>query len=52
MVAMFALTSLHFSHWWITLFSFVPLVLFENHTLIIDADIEAAQGGDEDIPTE
>ncbi len=34
-----------FGRWWIMLFTILPLMLFNTHSAIIDADIEAAQKG-------
>ena len=39
--------SLHFERWWIMLFTILPLILFNNHSAVIDADIETAQKGGE-----
>lgn len=36
-----------FDKWWLCLFVIVPLALFQRHTLIIDADIEAAEKGEQ-----
>lgn len=47
-IAAFAYCGYHFSHWWINLFSFVPLALFSGHGLIIDQDIAEQEGGDKD----
>lgn len=47
-VTVFGFAAIHFSKWWITLFSFVPLLLFNSHSLIIDADLDAAKGGESD----
>jgi predicted secreted protein len=44
---MFAYAAIHFGKWWITLFSFIPLLLFSSHTLIVDADLDAAKEGGE-----
>lgn len=43
----FVWCSWRFGKWWIILFAVVPMVLFNSHTAIINADIEAAQKGDE-----
>lgn len=43
MVAMFGLAAFHFNRWWITLFALLPLLLYENHTLIVDADLQQAK---------
>lgn len=37
----------HFGRWWIILFTIIPLALFNSHSAIVDADIEAAQKGGE-----
>ena len=47
-VTTFGFAAIHFSRWWITLFGFVPLLLFNNHSLIINADLDAAEGDDSD----
>ena len=39
----------HFGRWWIILFTIIPLALFNGHSIIVDADIDAARkGGDGD----
>lgn len=43
----FVWCSWRFDKWWIILFAIVPTVLFNSHTAIINADIEAAQKEDE-----
>ena len=43
----FAWAALYFGKWWIVLFSFVPLLLFSSHTLIVDSDLEPDKDGDE-----
>ena len=43
----FVWCSWRFGMWWIILFAIVPMVLFNAHTAIINADIEEAQKGDE-----
>jgi hypothetical protein len=35
----------HFGRWWLLLFTIVPLMLFQGHSIIVDADIEAARKG-------
>ena len=47
-VCLFGWGSYHFERWWILLFSIIPLLLYNSHTLIIDSDIQAAKGGEED----
>lgn len=48
-IALFGAAAYWFSKWWIVMFTIVPLALYCNHTLIIEADIDAAQGkGGED----
>ena len=46
--ALFGWGSWYFNKWWLLLFLLIPLALFQNHTLIIDADIEAAEKGEDD----
>lgn len=47
-VTTFGFAAIHFSRWWITLFGFVPLLLFNSHSLIIKADLDTAEGDDSD----
>lgn len=48
-ICAFGWGSWHFGRWWILLFTIIPLALFSTHSVIIDADIKAAQeGGEED----
>lgn len=35
-ILVFAWCAKHFDRWWITLFSLVPMLLFNGHTLILD----------------
>ena len=35
----------HFGKWWMLCFSIIPLVLFNSHSAIVEADIEAAKEG-------
>jgi len=37
-----------FGRWWMLLFTIIPLALFNTHSAIVDADIEATQKGGED----
>lgn len=46
-VAVFGFMAWKFGKWWISLFNLVPLALFQSHTLIINADINAAEEGGE-----
>lgn len=39
-VAAFSLAGWIFGRWWILLFNFVPLILFNNHALIIDSALD------------
>lgn len=48
LILSFGWCGYHFEKWWINLFSLIPLILFNNHTLVIDADIKAAKEGTED----
>lgn len=43
----FAWGAWNFEHWGILLFNIIPLALFTNHSLVINADLEAAK--EEDI---
>lgn len=36
----------NFDHWGILLFNIIPLALFTNHSLVINADLEAAKKED------
>lgn len=36
-----------FGRWWIMLFTILPLMLFNTHSAIVEADIEAAKEGGE-----
>lgn len=47
-IAAFSYAAFHFSHWWINLFSLLPLALFSSHGLIVDSDIAEAKRGEED----
>jgi hypothetical protein len=38
----------HFDRWWILLFTIIPLALFNQHSIIVDRDVEAARGGGSD----
>lgn len=50
----FAYLALFFSRWWIGLFSIIPLIVYNAHTMIVDEDIRKANlneldsGGDSD----
>lgn len=46
-ILIFAWCAKYFERWWIVLFSLVPLMLFNGHTLILDRQIEA-EGGEND----
>lgn len=41
----FVWASMNFEKWWLMLFTLVPLALFNGHSVIVDADIEAARKG-------
>lgn len=55
-IALFGWCAWHFEKWWIALFTLIPLALYAQHSVIIDADIRQAQvdtlspqkGGDND----
>lgn len=42
-VCIFGFLAWHFGKWWISLFNLVPLALFNSHSIIINADLAAAQ---------
>lgn len=46
-ILIFAWCAKYFERWWIILFSLVPLMLFNGHTLILDRQIEVEGGGDD-----
>ena len=33
-----------FNRWWVLAFTIIPLALFHQHSLVIDADLDAAKG--------
>ena len=41
----------NFGKWWILLFTLVPIMLFNTHTLIINDDIEAQKEGETNSKT-
>lgn len=55
-IALFGWCAWHFERWWMVLFALIPLALYNQHSVIIDADIRQAQvdklapqkGGDND----
>ena len=47
-IATFGACAYFFGKWWIGLLNLIPLALFQTHTIIIDADLEAADKGDAD----
>ena len=46
-LCLFAWAAFFFGKWWISLFGVIPLMLYSNHGILITADIEDAQKGDE-----
>ena len=46
-LAVFAWAAFFFARWWITLFCVIPLAFYSSRGIIIDADVEEAQKGDE-----
>lgn len=42
-VLAFAWGASHFERWWLLLFMVIPLIMFSNHTLIVDADLQRAE---------
>lgn len=55
-IALFGWCAWHFEKWWMVLFALIPLALYTQHSVIIDADIRQAEvdklspqkGGDND----
>ena len=47
-ISCFAYMALHFERWWILLFSILPLVLYSQHTLVIESNIRRSGGGETD----
>ena len=50
-IAAFGLAAYFFNKWWIVLFTIIPLGMYSQHTLIIDADLDAAKEGESNSPT-
>ena len=44
----FGYSAIFFSLWWVNLFSILPLLLFHQHSIGVDADVEKAQKGGRD----
>ena len=44
-ICAFGWGSWHFGRWWILLFTIIPLALFNSHSFIVEADINAAMEG-------
>ena len=51
----FVWATSYFQHWWLMLFTILPVALYSNHSLIVDADIRdimvdalSSRGGEED----
>lgn len=45
-IVAFGYLSCHFGRWWISLFMLLPLMTYSNHTLIVEDDIRAQNGGE------
>lgn len=45
-VAVFAFCAYHFDRWWIVLFSILPLLFYNNRSIILNADMGTAQPGE------
>lgn len=39
----FGFGAYHFGKWWLNIFSIIPLLLFSQHSLVIEADLQAAK---------
>lgn len=46
-ICAFGWGSWFFGKWWMLCFCIIPLALFNSHSIIINADIEAAKKGGE-----
>lgn len=44
-ICAFGWGSWHFGRWWILLFAIIPLALFSGHSVIVEADLKAAEEG-------
>ena len=42
----FATASFYFSRWWILIFTIVPLILFNSHSLLLSRDVYDEEGED------
>ena len=42
-VVAFAWGAFYFGKWWVLLFNIIPLALFNQHSLIVNADLERAE---------
>ena len=42
-VAVFAFCAYHFDRWWIVLFCIIPLLFYNNRSIIINEGIETAK---------
>lgn len=52
-VCAFAWCAVYFHKWWIILFTLVPVILYNNHSVILDSDVRQARidnlkGGEKD----
>ena len=47
-IAAFGWGAYHFDRWWLLPFVLIPLALFNQHSLIVDADMEAAKRNQDD----
>lgn len=43
----FGYSAIFFSLWWVNLFSILPLLLFHQHSIVVDADVEKARKGEQ-----
>ena len=42
-VCAFAWCAVYFHKWWIILFTLVPVILYNNHSVILDSDVRQAK---------
>ena len=47
-ICAFGWGSWHFGRWWILLFTIIPLALYSGHSVVVEADMRAAEEGSGD----
>ena len=43
-VCAFAWSAVYFHKWWLILFTLVPVILYNNHSIIVDNSIQQKEG--------